>query len=76
MDDLTDLDRQVLAFERRRWNHPGAKEQAITDEFGMMASRYYQLRLAVIDKPAALQEDPMLVLRLRRLRDKGRQARR
>lgn len=63
-----DRDRQILAFERRWWRHAGAKEQAIRDTFGLSPTRYYQLLNRLLDEPAALAHDPVLVARLRRLR--------
>jgi len=66
---LGDRDVAILAFERQWWRHAGAKEQAIREEFGLSAARYYQLLGALIDSPAALHHDPMLVKRLLRLRD-------
>ena len=65
---LSERDREVLAFERQWWKYAGAKEQAIRDLFQMSATRYYQVLNALIDSPAALVADPMLVKRLRRLR--------
>lgn len=65
----------ILAFERQWWRHAGAKEEAIRAEFGLSAARYYQLLNAVIDSPAALREDPMLVKRLQRARDARTRAR-
>lgn len=65
---LDERDRQMLAFERRWWRHAGAKEQAIRDTFGLSTTRYYQLLNRLLDEPAALAEDPVLVERLRRLR--------
>lgn len=65
---LSDRDREVLAFERQWWKYAGAKEQAIKELFDMSATRYYQLLNSLIDTPAALEADPMLVKRLRRLR--------
>jgi hypothetical protein len=38
------------------------------DKFQMSATRYYQVLNALIDKPEALAQDPLLVKRLRRLR--------
>lgn len=76
---LTVLETELLAFERQWWKQPGAKEQKVRDLFDLSATRYYQLLNALIDRPAALEHDPMLVLRLRRLRDsraRTRQARR
>ncbi|MGO4534438.1 DUF3263 domain-containing protein [Leifsonia sp. 2MCAF36] len=68
-DALSDRDAAILAFERQWWRHAGAKEQAIREEFGLSAARYYQLLGAVIDRPEALRHDPMLVKRLLRLRE-------
>ncbi len=67
-DGLTDRERQILAFERQWWKHAGAKEQAIRDLFAVSSTRYYQVLNALLDKPAALEYDPVLVKRLRRLR--------
>jgi hypothetical protein len=67
-DGLDRRDREILAFERQWWKYAGAKEQAIRELFDMSATRYYQVLNALIDTPAALAADPMLVKRLRRLR--------
>jgi hypothetical protein len=66
---LSARDLAMLAFERAWWRRGGMKEEAIREEFGISTARYYQLLGALIDTPAALQEDPMLVKRLQRLRD-------
>src|SRR4051812_27430869 len=65
---LSARDVEILAFERQWWKFAGAKEQAIRDSFAMSATRYYQVLNALIDKPEALAQDPLLVKRLRRLR--------
>ncbi|MEN3613841.1 DUF3263 domain-containing protein [Plantactinospora sp. ZYX-F-223] len=65
---LSEREREILAFERRWWKHAGAKEQAIRDAFDLSATRYYQLLNGLLDNPAALEAEPMLVARLRRLR--------
>src|SRR5579884_1026931 len=65
---LSRRDRETLAFERQWWKYAGAKEQAIRELFDMSTTRYYQVLNALIDTPAALSADPMLVKRLRRLR--------
>ncbi|WP_225755146.1 DUF3263 domain-containing protein [Actinotalea sp. Marseille-Q4924] len=72
---LTERDEQVLAFERQWWKYAGAKEQAIRELFEMSATRYYQVLNALIDSPAALAHDPMLVKRLRRMRSSRQRAR-
>ena len=66
--ELNERDAEILAFERQWWKYAGAKEQAIRDKFSMSATRYYQVLNALIDKPEALAQDPLLVKRLRRLR--------
>ena len=66
--ELSARDAEILAFERQWWKFAGAKEQAIRDRFQMSATRYYQVLNALIDKPEALAQDPLLVKRLRRLR--------
>ncbi|HKT06169.1 MAG TPA: DUF3263 domain-containing protein [Rugosimonospora sp.] len=65
---LAEREREMLAFERKWWKHAGAKEQAIRDQFDLSATRYYQVLNALLDNPAAVEHDPVLVGRLRRLR--------
>ena len=65
---LSDRDREILEFERQWWKYAGAKEQAVREKFDMSATRYYQVLNALIDRPEALEVDPLLVRRLRRLR--------
>jgi hypothetical protein len=72
---LSDRDREILTFERQWWRYAGAKEQAIRDLFGLSATRYYQILNSLLDLPAALEHDPMLVKRLRRLRTARQRAR-
>jgi hypothetical protein len=69
LPELSARDLAMLAFERSSWKHGGQKEEAIREEFGISAARYYQMLGALIETPAALREDPMLVKRLQRLRD-------
>lgn len=65
---LDDRARRILAFEARSFGHPGSKAEAVRDEFGLSAARYYRLLGELIDSPAALRYDPMLVKRLQRMR--------
>lgn len=75
MTVLSELAQAILDLERGWWHHPGAKDAAIRDRLGLSPLRYYQLLGALIDNPAALAHDPVLVNRLRRLRDQRRLAR-
>jgi hypothetical protein len=66
----------ILAFEHRTWPLPGSKETAITAEFGITSTRYYQQLNKVLDDPVAEAADPVLVHRLQRLRTSRRPGRR
>ena len=65
---LSERDRGILEFERQWWKYAGAKETAVREQFDMSSTRYYQVLNALIDRPEALEADPLLVRRLRRLR--------
>jgi hypothetical protein len=67
MDPLTLLD-----FEEKWGQHTGWKEEAIRKELGMTPARFYQLQNRIIDTAEAEQARPILVHRLRRLRDQRR----
>ena len=62
----------MLALERRSWPGPGAKERAVREELGISPVRYYQLLNALLDDRRALEEDPVTVNRLRRVREARR----
>ena len=72
---LGEREQRVLAFERQWWRHAGAKEEAIRREFGVGPTAYYQLLSRLIDDPAAIAYDPMLVKRLQRQRASRRRRR-
>ncbi len=59
---------EILDFERSWWKHAGAKDRAIRERFDMSATRYYQILNDLLEKPAAMEHDPILVKRLKRLR--------
>ena len=72
---LEERERGILLFERQWWRHAGAKEEAIRRRFGIGPTAYYQLLSRLIDDPAALAHDPMLVKRLQRQRAARRRQR-
>ncbi len=72
---LTDRDRAILDFERTWWTEPGPKDAAIREHFELSGTRYYQLLTELLDDPEALGYDPLLVRRLRRVRERRRRAR-
>jgi len=67
--------REVLDFERTWWQAGAPKDAAIRERLEMSPTRYYQVLNRAIDLHAALEYDPMLVRRLRRLRDRRRRIR-
>jgi hypothetical protein len=73
--EMTDRDRRILDFERTWWTRSGPKEVAVLDEFELSASRYYQILNELLEAPEALAYDPLVVRRLRRLRDRRRRER-
>jgi hypothetical protein len=73
--NLTDLEMAILEFERNWWRYAGAKESSIKELFDMVAPKYYRLLNDLIDREDALAASPMLVKRLRRLREARTQAR-
>jgi hypothetical protein len=68
MSELNPREIDILDFERTWWKHAGVKEQAIRERFDMSATRYYQLLNELLEKPEAMEHDPILVKRLKRLR--------
>lgn len=72
---LTDRDRAILDFERSWWTEAGPKDTAIRERFELSGTRYYQLLTELLDDPAALEYDPLLIRRLRRVRERRRRAR-
>ena len=72
---LDELTRRVLEFERSEGWRRRSKVRAIRERLEMTPTRYHQVLLAALDRPEALSFDPMLIRRLRRLRDARRRAR-
>ncbi|HVE46951.1 MAG TPA: DUF3263 domain-containing protein [Acidimicrobiales bacterium] len=72
---LTDREQAILDFERSWWTETGPKEVLIRTRFGLSPTRYYQLLNEVLTHPDAAGYDPLVVRRLRRVRDDRRRAR-
>ncbi|MGH9156082.1 MAG: DUF3263 domain-containing protein [Acidimicrobiales bacterium] len=72
---LTSRGKAILDFERSWWTEDGPKEVAIKRQFALSSGRYYQLLSELLDSADALSYDPLVVRRLRRLRDRRRRAR-
>lgn len=61
-------DLAMLRFAGEWWHNAAAKEQAIRERFGLTPVRFYQRVAFLIDLPAALAAEPVVVGRLKRLR--------
>lgn len=73
--ELTDQQAAILAFEGSWWTYGDGKEQSIEALFGLSAGDYYLALNALLYEPAALEASPMVVRRLRRVRDSRLRAR-
>ena len=72
---MTPQQEAILKLEKRWYTAPGNKEADIREEIGVSATRYYQLLTRLLDTPEALESDPVLVHRFRRIRDERVNAR-
>ena len=72
---LSELEIKMLDFERQWWRFAGAKESAIKELFDLTPPAYYQMLNNLIDREDALSAEPILVKRLRRLRESRTAAR-
>lgn len=72
---LDDRSRAILDLEREAWRLTVPKGRAIRERLGISVTRYHQLLGRLIDTPEALAYDPMLVRRLRRVREARRRRR-
>ncbi|EPH07245.1 hypothetical protein HMPREF1531_00302 [Propionibacterium sp. oral taxon 192 str. F0372] len=72
---LTEQEMAILDFEKCWWQAKVSKETEIRDRFGITIARYYQILNSLLDRPEALCHDPLLVKRLRRLREQRQRER-
>ena len=72
---LSERERAILDFERSWWLTEGTKEAFIRENLGLSTTRYYRLLGALVESAEAFEYDPLVVMRLRRERDRRRRAR-
>jgi hypothetical protein len=72
---LSDRDRAILDFERDWWLEPGTKEAAIRVRLDLSPSRYRELLYGIVDDPESMDVDPLVVRRVRKVRERNRKAR-
>lgn len=72
---LSDDDLAVLAFEASFRGSAARREAEVRERFGTSVPRHQQRLNRLLDDPAALAAEPLLVRRLRRVRELRREAR-
>jgi Protein of unknown function (DUF3263) len=72
---LIDREQAILDFERTWWTRDGLKDAMVRELFQVELAVYYQTLNELLDRQDALDYDPLVVRRLRRLRDRRRRAR-
>lgn len=73
---LSDYDAGVLRFEAQHWRDGATKDAAIRELFGITPVRYYQHLARLLEQPAAVAAEPVLMYRLRRIRHRRARAHR
>lgn len=73
-DELSERDQAILAFEANWFTIDEDRVDAIRARFGCSLEEYNLHVNRVIDQPAALEHDPLVVRRLRRHRERRRRA--
>lgn len=66
---MTDDDRAILTFAALTFRHAGSMDAAVREQLGLTPTAFYARLLRLLDDPEALAVDPVLVHRLRRMRD-------
>ena len=66
----------MLDFERAWWNNDEPRDQVIRSRFQCSSEDYHAELTKLLDDPAAMDHDPLVVRRLKRMRLRARKARR
>lgn len=72
---LSERHAAMLDFERSWWNHDEPRDQVIRARFQCSPEEYHAELTTVLDDPAAMEHDPLVVRRLKRLRQRARRLR-
>jgi hypothetical protein len=71
--ELSQRDRAILDFEQSWWESATPRDQAVREQFQLTESEYAEVLNQLVASEAALLAEPLLIRRLRRLRDRRRQ---
>ena len=72
---LSERHAAMLDFERSWWNNDEPRDQVIRARFQCSPDEYHAELTMVLDDPAAMDHDPLVVRRLKRLRLRARKLR-
>lgn len=72
---LSERERAILDFERGWWTEDGVKDLLLRERFNCSADDYYAELNRLLDRPEALDHDPLVVRRLQRARERRRRLR-
>jgi len=72
---LSERHAAMLDFERSWWNNDEPRDHVVRARFQCSPEEYHAELTAVLDDPAAMDHDPLVVRRLKRLRLRARKAR-
>lgn len=72
---ITERQQAILEFERTFWTYDDPKETVIRARFQCSADEYYVELNELLEQPAALDHDPLVVRRLQRQRLRRRRER-
>jgi hypothetical protein len=72
---LSERHAAMLDFERSWWNNDDPRDLVIRARFQCSPEEYHAELTKVLDDPAAMDHDPLVVRRLKRLRLRARRAR-
>ncbi len=72
---LSDKEREILDFEGSWWKEGGPKEVRIREQLQVSPSRYYALLQELMESAEAMEHSPLVVRRMRRMRERRRRAR-
>ncbi|MGA0879060.1 MAG: DUF3263 domain-containing protein [Ilumatobacteraceae bacterium] len=72
---LSERERAILDFERGWWTEDGVKDLLLRERFNCSADDYYGELNQLLDRPEALEYDPLVVRRLQRARERRRRLR-
>lgn len=72
---LSERHAAMLDFERSWWSNEEPRDQVVRARFQCSPEEYQAELATVLDDPAAMEHDQMVVRRLKRLRRRARRAR-